>query len=75
MLTPHQIAALIIAANAPETVDTGNPDFKLLEEKQLIHYVCDPSGAARVRVTPLGVETVSRLSYIVRAPANGDRRS
>jgi hypothetical protein len=37
MLTPHELATLILVANTPEQVDTRRPDFINLLEHGLVH--------------------------------------
>jgi hypothetical protein len=61
MLTPHEIALLLVTRDAPYLVDLGNKDFAVLVEQKLIHVEPMDEETGKMALTSLGVRTVERL--------------
>jgi hypothetical protein len=61
MLTPHEIATLILVANAPEEVEVGRPDLCSLLKRDLVQLDRASSGRRQMRVSTCGEQLVMRL--------------
>lgn len=68
MLTPHQIASLFVAMNAPEKADVDSPDLISLVEKRLVQYAHE-FDKPRVYLTPEGIDLAARLTSAPSKPA------
>ncbi|RQS36186.1 hypothetical protein DIE03_03275 [Burkholderia sp. Bp8992] len=60
MLSPHEIAALMLVKASPDQIDTSSEEFDTLREQQLVELETLASGAHRLRMTHNG-ETLLRI--------------
>jgi len=61
MLTPHEIATLILVANAPGEVEVDRPDLHSLLERDLVEVDRSSSGRRQIRMSAVGEQLVMRL--------------
>ncbi|NRO96929.1 hypothetical protein GWC77_13465 [Paraburkholderia sp. NMBU_R16] len=61
MLTPHEIALLFVATDAPERVDIDDSNVASLVARELIDIEHTGGGRGRPVLTLLGARTVARL--------------
>ncbi len=54
MLSPHEIATLILVTRSPEQVELSRADLLALRDKRLVQLVCVTSGLILPFVTPVG---------------------
>ncbi|PCE30495.1 hypothetical protein [Burkholderia ubonensis] len=61
LLSPHEIAALMVLACTPCRLDGELPEVRALLGRGLVQLDADASGHARVRLSVQGRDVVSRL--------------
>jgi hypothetical protein len=54
MLSPHELATLILVTRSPEQVELTRSDLLALREKRLVQLVCLTSGLILPLTTPVG---------------------
>lgn len=69
MLSPHELARLLVIVNAPETANVPSPDLEALVEHDLVRCVAHNGERVEVRVTPFGADLLARLSRTGAGPA------
>jgi hypothetical protein len=71
MLTPHEVALLFVATDAPERIDIDDSNVASLVERELIDIEHTGGGRSRPVLTRLGARTVARLRETGCSAARG----
>ncbi|MDR6207943.1 hypothetical protein QF025_006663 [Paraburkholderia graminis] len=64
MLTPHEIAALMVAASTPDRVDVGGAEFHALLTRNLVSVDSAAPSHRCLRVTASGHRLITRLDLM-----------
>jgi hypothetical protein len=64
MLTPHEIATLMVVASTPDRVDVGRPEFHVLLTRNLVSVDSATPALHCVRVTTSGHQLIMRLDLV-----------
>lgn len=64
MLSPHEIATLMLIKDAPGRIESARAELHSLLDLELVVMECCAAGCPRPRVTPLGdaiLQAIARL--------------
>ncbi|QBR02993.1 MULTISPECIES: hypothetical protein [Paraburkholderia] len=64
MLSPHELATLMLVKNAPDWIEPDRIELGALRELQLIDIEPPESGVALARVTPRGDALLRAVSRV-----------
>lgn len=64
MLSPHELATLMLVKNAPERIEPDRMELGALRALELIDIGSPESGAALARVTPRGDALLRAVSRV-----------